>query len=50
MYRYYYSSKDEILNYFNSLETILIKTGMELDIDENIGKHYHHTIEYIGKK
>ncbi|MDU2686193.1 methyltransferase domain-containing protein [Paeniclostridium sordellii] len=49
-YRYHYSSKDEILNYFDTLETISIKTGMELDIDENIGKHYHHTIEYIGKK
>lgn len=49
-YRYYYTNSDEVVDCFKGLETVSISTGMVLDIDENIGNHYHHTIEYVGKK
>lgn len=49
-YRYYYSNSDEVLDCFKGLETVSLSTGMVLDIDEEIGNHYHHIIEYVGKK
>ncbi|MEN2257243.1 class I SAM-dependent methyltransferase [Paraclostridium benzoelyticum] len=49
-YRYYYDNSDEVLELFKGLEALSVSSGMELDIDEEIGNHYHHTIEYIGKK
>lgn len=49
-YRYYYNNSDEVLECFKGLETVSLNTGMMLDIDEKIGNHYHHTIEYVGKK
>ena len=49
-YRYYFANKYDVVHCFDGLETVSLKTGMELDIDEDIGPHYHNTIEYIGKK
>lgn len=49
-YRYYYTDSDEVLELFKDLETISLNTGMILDIDKEIGNHYHHIIEYLGRK
>lgn len=49
-YRYYYTNSEEVLECFKGLETVSLNTGMMLDIDEEIGNHYHHAIEYVCKK